>query len=107
MLEVTFRNAHGNLSEKDREYASRKLGKLDRYFPTATRVELAHVEDKTGHKLEVTIFARGQILRGQELNHNMQAAIDKVADKMETRLRRLKTKLQKRKRHKISELLAA
>ncbi len=107
MLEVTFRNAHGNLSDKDRDYASRKLGKLDRYFPSATRVELAHVEDRSGHKLEVTIFARGQVLRGEVLNHNAQAAIDKVADKMETRLRRLKSKLQKRKRHKISEFLAA
>lgn len=97
MLEVLVRNAQGNLSVKSRDYASQKLGKLDRYFNAASRVELAHSEDKRGaHKIEVTVFADGVMLHGHEQDSNIYAAIDKVVDKLESRLRRLKSKLAKR-----------
>lgn len=99
MLEVLVRNAQGNLTEANKEYAARKLGKLDRYFSAASRVELAHTEDKRGlHEIEVTVYADGVVLHGHERDENLNAAIDKVADKLETRLRRLKTKLLKRAR---------
>lgn len=99
MLEVLVRNAQGNLSDKSRDYASQKLGKLDRYFNAASRVELAHSEDKRGaHKIEVTVFADGVMLHGHEQDTNIYAAIDKVVDKLETRLRKLKTKLIQRHR---------
>lgn len=100
MLEILVRNAHGNLSDKNRDYASRKLGKLDRYFQSATKVELAHTEEKRGHMIEVTVFADGFVLRGEELDKDVASAIDKVADKLESRLRRLKTRLVKRHRKK-------
>lgn len=99
MLEVLVRNAHGNLTETNKEYASKKLGKLDRYFSAANRVELAHTEDKRGeHKIEVTVYADGVMLHGNERDTNLNAAIDKVVDKLESRLRRLKSKLIKRHR---------
>lgn len=99
MLEVLVRNAQGNLTDDNKEYAARKLGKLDRYFAAASRVEMAHTEDKRGlHEIEVTVYADGIMLHGHERDDNLNAAIDKVADKLETRLRRLKTKLLKRAR---------
>lgn len=96
MLEVLVRNANGNLSQHDRDYATKKLGKLDRYFHSASRVELAYREDKTGHRIEVTVFADGVVLHGMESDPHVHAAIDKVADKLENRLRRVKSKLVKR-----------
>lgn len=104
MLEVLVRNAHGNLSDKHREYASKKLGKLGRYFHSATKVEFTHVEEKRGHKIQVTVFADGMTLRGEEVDEHVHAAIDKVADKLETRLRRLKSRLIKRHRHKGAQI---
>lgn len=104
MLEVLVRNAQGNLSEQHRDYASKKLGKLGRYFHSASRVELAHVEDKRGHRIQVTVFADGMTLRGEEADEHVHAAIDKVADKLESRLRRLKTRLIKRHRGKGAEI---
>jgi putative sigma-54 modulation protein len=99
MLEVLVRNAHGNLTETNKEYASKKLGKLDRYFNAANRVELAHTQDKRGeHKIDVTVYADGVMLHGNERDSNLNAAIDKVVDKLESRLRRLKSKIIKRHR---------
>lgn len=99
-MELLVRNAQGNLTTKDREYAAKKLGKLDRFFHAAQKVEMVHREGKLDHRIEVTVFADGLTLRGEESEGTVQAAIDKVADKMENRLRRLKTRLVKAHRHK-------
>ncbi|MBX3112962.1 MAG: ribosome-associated translation inhibitor RaiA [Fimbriimonadaceae bacterium] len=90
MLEVLVRNANGNLSNHDRDYAIKKLSKLDRYFSDATKAELAYCEDKHGHVIEVTVFADGVPLHGREADSHVNAAIDSVVDKLEAQLRKLK-----------------
>ena len=99
-MEVLIRNAEGNLSMEDRDYAAKKLGRLDKYFHQATRVEIVHREHKLGHRIEVTVFADGLTVRGEELDSNIRAAIDLVGDKIEGRLRRLKSKIVDRHRKK-------
>lgn len=103
-MEVLVRNAEGNLSQQDREYAAKKLGKLGRYFNAATKVEIVHREEKLQHKpchrIEVTVHADGLYMHGEEKDVSLNAAIDKVADKIENRLRRLKTKIVRSHRHK-------
>jgi putative sigma-54 modulation protein len=84
-MEILVRNAEGNLSEANREYASKKLGKLDRYFNAASKVEMVHREERhdrrVGHRIEITVFADGLFVRGEEFDENLRAAIDKVAKK--------------------------
>lgn len=99
-MEVLVRNAEGNLSQPDREYAAKKLGRLDRYFHAASRVEIVHREEKLHHRIEITVFADGLALRGEEVDESVKAAIDIVSEKMENRLRRLKTRLIKAHRHR-------
>ncbi len=93
-MEVLIRNAEGNVSTNDREYAAKKLGKLDRYFHAAQKVEMVHREEGNGtHKVEITIFADGFTIRGVDADASMQTAIDRVHDKLETRLRKLKGRI--------------
>lgn len=92
-MDVLVRNAEGNVSKRDREYAAKKLGRLDRYFHAAQKVEMVHREEKLGHRIEITVFADGFTIRGEEYDADLQAAIDKVSDKLETRLRKLKGRL--------------
>lgn len=92
-MEVLVRNAEGNVSQRDREYAAKKLGRLDRYFNAAQKVEMVHRAEKNGHRIEITVFADGFTVRGEEHDEDLQAAIDKVSDKLENRLRRLKGRL--------------
>jgi putative sigma-54 modulation protein len=92
-MEMQVRNAEGNLTDQDREYASKKLGKLNRYFHKAHKVEMVHREERHLHIVEVTVFADHFTLRGQEKDESIRAAIDNVSEKLETRLRRLKRKL--------------
>ena len=103
-MELLVRNAEGNLTEKDREYASKKLGKFDRYFNAAQKVEMVHRENKLDHRIEITVFADGFTLRGEDKDASVRAAIDKVASKMESRLRRLKGRIIKSHRQKGTEI---
>jgi putative sigma-54 modulation protein len=104
MMEILVRNAAGNLTEKDRDYAAKKLGKLNRYFQTASKVELVHTLEKQNrhdaHRVEITVHADGIFIRGEEHDVSLRAAIDKVAEKMEQRLRRFKGRLIDRHRRK-------
>lgn len=92
-MNILVRNAEGNLGQADREYAASKLGKLDRFFHQAQKVEIVHREEKQQHHIEITVFADGFTVRGEEVDASVRAAIDKVAEKMENRLRRLKSRL--------------
>jgi len=92
-MEVLVRNAEGNVSKRDREYAAKKLGRLDRYFHAAQKVEMVHREEGLLQRIEITVFADGYTVRGEELDSSIPAAIDKVFDKLETRLRKLKGRL--------------
>ena len=93
-MELLIRNAEGNVSSTDRDYAAKKLGRLDRFFHAAQKVEMVHREEGHGqHKIEVTVHADGFIIRGVEHDETVHAAIDKVMDKLETRLRKLKGRI--------------
>lgn len=97
MLEVLVRNADGNVSEKDREYAAKKLAKLGRYFHSASKVELVHREEGKGslpqHRIELTVHADGIFFRSEESDANVRAAIDKAAERIERKLRQFKKRL--------------
>lgn len=100
-MEVLVRNAEGNVSQNDRDYAAKKLGRLDRFFHSAQKVEMVHKEDKNGnHRVEITVFADGFTVRGEERDLSLQAAIDKVSEKLEGRLRKLKGRLVKAHRRR-------
>lgn len=103
-MQVQVRNVNGHLSDADRDYAVRKLGRLNRFFHTANRVEIVYREEHDTHRLDVTIHADGYHLRGAEEDATVHAAIDRVADKLENRLRRLKTRIVKSHRHKGREV---
>lgn len=92
-MELLVRNAEGNVPRRHRDYAAKKLSKLSRFFNKATRVEMVHSEQKGKHSLEVTVFADEFKIRGEERDSSLQACIDRVSEKLERRLRRLKHRL--------------
>jgi ribosomal subunit interface protein len=89
-MEILFRNAEGTLSSSDREYAVKKLGHLDRFLNKANKVEIVHLEHNRVHRVEVTVFADGHVVRGEEQDASVRAAIDLVSDKLYSRLHKVK-----------------
>ena len=88
-----------------REYVEKKVAKLERYFtetPEATvNVNLRFNQDKTS-KVEITIPMPQLVLRAEETNADMYAAIDLIVDKLERQIRKHKTKVNRKFREKGS-----
>ena len=74
--------------ERVREYAERKLGRLDRVLDDRTDaiVEFSnemHRSASDAHIAEVTLVIDGRILRSHAVGISYQAALDEVVDKVE------------------------
>ncbi|MEK5444490.1 MULTISPECIES: ribosome hibernation-promoting factor, HPF/YfiA family [unclassified Fredinandcohnia] len=88
-----------------REYVEKKVGKLERYFdgtPDAKVNVNLKVNNAKDHKIEVTIPMTQLVLRAEESNEDMYAAIDLVTDKLERQIRKHKTKVNRKLREKGS-----
>ncbi|ENQ3105951.1 sigma 54 modulation protein /SSU ribosomal protein S30P [Bacillus sp. 491mf] len=85
-----------------KEYVEKKLSKLERYFDTfpEIKVNLKVYSDK--QRVEVTIPFPDLLLRAEETNSDMYAAIDLVVDKLERQIRKHKTKVNRKLREKGS-----
>ena len=71
-----------------------KLGKLERYLNPETEVKVTVSAKKATQKIEVTIIPiSGPIIRAEDSEENLYAAIDVVYDKLNKQLRRYKNKL--------------
>lgn len=78
------------------DYIDSKIGKLDKYFKT-DNVSATVVIKTKGLKqaIEVTIPYDRYVIRCEEVNDDLYAAIDLVVDKLERQIRKNKTKLKK------------
>jgi len=100
-MEVTIRGRNIAVTDRLNEYVTKKASKLDRYLPT---IDEAHMElsvEKTRaaqHRqvAQLTVRSRGTILRAEERDNDLFAAIDAVLDKMHRQISRYKDRLQKR-----------
>ena len=79
-----------------------KIGKLERYLHPETEVKVTVSAKKATQKIEVTIIPiSGPIIRAEDSEENLYAAIDVVYDKLKKQIRRYKNKLQDK--HKSKE----
>ncbi|GGJ20080.1 ribosome hibernation-promoting factor, HPF/YfiA family [Deinococcus roseus] len=90
------------ITEALRDYVSSKLSRLDRFNENITeaRVVMSVREARDAqrrNRIEVQINIPGGIIRAEESNSDMYAAVDRVVDVLERQLRKFKTKLLKRR----------
>jgi len=93
-------NIHGskvNVTDSIKKYIEDKLGKLDKYFESPEDITATVQIKKSGiyDKVEVTIPIKKAILRAEDSNKDVFAAVDLVLDKLERQIRKNKTKLRK------------
>ena len=70
-----------------REYAERKLSKLDKQLADQTQVEVELSEQRNpsipdSQVAEATIFTKGPTLHAREATPDMKASIDRLVDKL-------------------------
>ncbi len=97
-MEVTVSGRHTTVSEKLRNQAVEKIGRLDRYLNGMDRAEVHFWEEKNpriGDKeiCEVTIEGHGHHIRTKVSAPDGFTAIDLAVEKLERQMRKLKTKM--------------
>ena len=109
MFKYNVRGENIEVTPAIREYAEKKISKLERYFnnvPEATaHVNLKVYSDKTA-KVEVTIPLPYLVLRAEETSIDLYGSIDLVVDKLERQVRKYKTKINRKSREKGFEMTA-
>ena len=98
-MKFIIRGEKIEVTDAIRNYAEEKIGRLEKYLEDASNIE-AHLLVKVTNrdqKVEVTIPLNNGILRAEERQDDLYAAIDKVTDKIERQIRKNKTKIQARK----------
>ena len=89
-------------SLKDR--AEKKLSKLERYFSQEPEVIVRFKQQRGGRNIaEITMSVNGLILRAEEDSNDMYLSIDRAVDKLESQIRRYRTKMAKHLREARAE----
>ncbi len=94
-LQVKGKNVE--LSPALRDYAQKRLGKLEKHLNDSARVELELAAERNpsigaSQVAEATVWTKGPVLRARESSHDMKASIDMLVDKLERQANRLRDK---------------
>jgi putative sigma-54 modulation protein len=112
-MDITVTGRKMTISDSLREYVEEKIGNAVKVFdisPMVAEVVLRKERNPANPKpaiAEVTIRTKGHIIRTEESEEDMYAAIDVASAKVERQLRKYKTKVVDRRLHgkKITEVL--
>ena len=97
-MKFVFTDKKINLPNKVHAYAEKKVGKLDRYFKADAEAAIVFSVEKGRNNVELTIRSGGTIIRVAESTSDMFATIDAAVSSVERRLRKNKSRLEKRLR---------
>jgi putative sigma-54 modulation protein len=91
-ISISFR--HISPDESLKAYVEEKLSRLQKYteIPLDLHAVLS-LERKYRQRVDVTFALNGVVINAHEVMDDMRAAVDKIVDKLETRLKRYRDKL--------------
>jgi putative sigma-54 modulation protein len=111
-MEITVTGRKLTISDALRDYVEEKIGNSVKVFnitPMSAEVVLRKEKNPANPRpavAEVTLFTKGHVIRTEEQEEDMYAAIDVAAAKVERQLRKYKTKVLDR-RHAAKKLAEA
>ena len=109
-MELIIRGHNLDVTTRLNNYVEKKVERLDRYMPNLNNVTIDLTSESTRSAIEryvaqITIRDdRGTILRAEERNSDMFAAIDAVIDKLYRQIERYRGKRKKKARGSQEDL---
>ena len=102
-MDLTISSQHTTLTDPIKDYAEKRLSKLDERFNFAVQVNLRIRKEETQREedryiAEVTIPLKHGFIRSEERAESPYSAIDLVQTNVERRIRRYKTRYNRRRR---------
>ena len=92
-MQITVSGHQMEVTEPLRNYASEKIGRLQRHFDNMTTSNIVLHVEKNRHQAEATIHAKGATLHANAEGSDMYAAIDALADKLDRQVLKHKEKI--------------
>jgi putative sigma-54 modulation protein len=97
-MKVTFIEKKAEISDVLKEYAEKKVGKLDRYFRGDAQATVTFGIERGRHTAEITVHSDNTYFRASERTSDMYASIDSAIDSIVRQIHKNKTRLAKRLR---------
>jgi len=97
-MKFTFTEKKVEIQDELRDYAEKKISKLDRFFKTESEAFVTFATERGRYIAEVTIKNNGMFHRVTETTSDMQASVDSAVAAIERQIRKHKTRLEKRLR---------
>lgn len=94
-VNITFRHMEGTEAIKD--HVTRKVERARKYLQGPCEANVVMSVERHLHRCDVTITAAGWTFKGAEETEDMYTSVDKVMDKVERQIRRMKGREQNRK----------
>ena len=94
----TFTEKRIDATPAMKEYAEKKISKIDKYFKTESEAFVTFSTERGRYIAEVTIKNNGMFYRVKETTGDMCASIDSAVATIERQIRKNKTRLEKRLR---------
>ncbi|MBQ6374649.1 MAG: ribosome-associated translation inhibitor RaiA [Clostridia bacterium] len=92
------------VSDSLKARTEKKLSKLERYFNREPEALVRFKQQRGGRNIaEITMSVSGLILRAEESSNDMYLSIDRAVDKLESQIRRYRTKMGKQLREARAE----
>ncbi len=88
-----------NLRQSFKDFAEKKLSKLDKFFNDTAESTLTVTVEKNYHKVELTVFDAGMAFRAEQCADAMEEALDVAVEAIIRQIRKNKTRLEKRLRN--------
>ena len=97
-MKFHFTDKKVKVTDELRDYAERKIGKLDRFFKTESEAFVTFATERGRYIAEVTLKNTGMYYRVADTTNDMFASIDSAVAAIERQIRKNKTRLEKRLR---------
>ena len=89
-MQINLTGHHVEVTTAMREYVTKKLGRVVRHFDHVTSARVILTVEKQTKKAEATLHVAGADMFANASHHDMYAAIDTLADRIDGQLRRHK-----------------
>jgi putative sigma-54 modulation protein len=97
-MTIAFTGRHIEITDALKDYAQKKISRLQKYFNRPMDVHVIFTLEKHRHIAEVIIMANGDKISGTSRTTDSYTSVDNVVDKMEKQLLKQKEKRKERKR---------
>jgi len=98
-MKIKITGRHIDVSERLRDYAEKRISKLEKYFQQLIDIHLILYVEKLDHAAELVINGDSVQFHAREKAADLYSAIDLLIDKLDSQIGRYKERIQSRKGH--------